>query len=330
MSFPSTAPLGPRERLMGRGPERTQLLERLTAMRLPDVTSAHPDLAFAALPAALRLPWIDADVFTTGVEVLADRYGDHGITRLLPPARVRVGIHAVTGSPFGGFHYPNQGYRHLQMAAIITAYGDLTVTPKPPGALVALDLLRAYAHDTLHFATFRRYRVFEGGIARVQYGLNARGPDGRSRSRRDEPNARSTRNLGILMEGATDREATAVARTTAERCGITRPGRGIDRLAFGDVTGKPDLGSSAFGTGIAESAYSTALHGFWRDITARYAATLRELGGDEHGELHRTIVSAMISGDRRSVGAWLEQRHGPKPFGAAFGVPRGHHGPFCL
>ena len=50
-----------------------------------------------------------------------------------------------------------------------------------------------------------------------------------------------TRNLGILMEGATDAEATAIARQTAESCGIVveDPELGMTSLALADATGVP-------------------------------------------------------------------------------------------
>lgn len=74
-------------------------------------------------------------------------------------------------------------------------------------------------------ATFRRYRLSDRGeIARVQYGINFRQPDGRTYSAPDIPGDGPTRNLGIVMEGATDSEATAIARKTAQSCGITVTG----------------------------------------------------------------------------------------------------------
>jgi hypothetical protein len=48
-----------------------------------------------------------------------------------------------------------------------------------PAPWRALDLIRSYAHDCLHYATFRRYQLTgRGEIARVQYGINFRHPTG--------------------------------------------------------------------------------------------------------------------------------------------------------
>ena len=74
------------------------------------------------------------------------------------------------------------------MDAAVTVSGDLTgQTPASPQD-TALDLMRSYAHDCLHYATFRRYRLTDRGeIARVQYGINFRHSDGRTYSAPDDP-----------------------------------------------------------------------------------------------------------------------------------------------
>ena len=188
-------------------------------MRLPGVTGRP-------LPDVLGTEVIDADVFHTGYAIMAARYEQLGIRALLPLERVWVGTRSAAGPgtarSHGGFHHPAQGYRHIQMDAAVTVFGDLTgQTPASPQA-AALDLVRSYAHDCLHYATFRRYRLTDRGeIARVQYGINFRQPDGRTYSAPDTPGDGPTRNLGIVMEGATDAEATAIARQAAQSCGIT-------------------------------------------------------------------------------------------------------------
>ena len=206
-------------------------------MRLPGVTGCP-------LPEVLGTGIIDLEAFRTGYAVMAVRYEQLGIRALLPLERVWAGTRSAAGPgtarSYGGFHHPAQGYRHVQMDAAVTVFGDLTGgTPVSPQA-AALDLVRSYAHDCLHYATFRRYRLTDRGeIARVQYGINFRQPDGGTYSAPDIPGDGPTRNLGIVMEGATDAEATAVARRAAHSCGITRTDleAGLPGLAFADVTG---------------------------------------------------------------------------------------------
>ena len=186
---------------------------------------------------------------TRGTPIMAARYEQLGIRALLPLERVWAGTCSAarpgTARSHGGFHHPAQGYRHIQMDAAVTVFGDLTgQTPASPQA-AALDLVRSYAHDCLHYATFRRYRLTDRGeIARVQYGINFRQPDGRTYSAPDIPGDGPTRNLGIVMEGATDAEATAIARQAAQSCGITGTDveAGLPGLAFADVTGTVTAG----------------------------------------------------------------------------------------
>ena len=285
-------------------------------MRLRDVTGGP-------LPAVLESGIIDADVFRAGQEVMARRYGRLGVRVLLPLERVWAGTlsaaAAGTARACGGFHHRVQGYRHVQMDASVTVFGDLTGGCALSPQFAALDLVRSYAHDCLHYATFRRYRLSDRGeIARVQYGINRRHLDGRTYSAPDVPGDGGTRNLGIVMEGATDAEATSVARAVARSCGIAAvdSGGGSLGLAFAEATG-------ALAAGDAEAAlssrlpYERSLGGFSRGVTARYRALLRELGGDP-GELHDRFVMAMISGDIPALEAWLGARHGPGAFARLF------------
>jgi hypothetical protein len=66
-----------------------------------------------------------------------------------------------------------------------------------------------------------------------------RRPDGRTYSAPDPAGTQVTRNLGILMEGATDAEATGIARQTADSGGISDTDLPEDILAsaFADATG---------------------------------------------------------------------------------------------
>ncbi|MFD4540967.1 hypothetical protein [Streptomyces bauhiniae] len=70
-----------------------------------------------------------------------------------------------------------------------------------------------------------------------QYGINFRRPSGQSYSAADPLGSPHTRNLGIVMEGACDREARRITRETAVRFGIREPDDPLGQLAFRDVTG---------------------------------------------------------------------------------------------
>jgi hypothetical protein len=288
-------------------------------MRLPEVTG-HP------LPEVLGSGIIDPEVFHTGYAIMAARYEQLGIRTLLPLERIWAGTRSAAGPGtargHGGFHHPAQGYRHIQMDAAVTVFGDLTGTAPVSPQAAALDLVRAYAHDCLHYATFRRYRLTDRGeIARVQYGINFRQPDGRTYSAPDIPGDGATRNLGIVMEGATDAEATAIAWQAAQSCGITGtdPEAGMANLAFADVTGSITTGGTE-ATLLLDHPYARSLGRFGRTVTLRYRALLSELDASA-ADAHRQIVAAMISGDLAPLEAWLDARHGPGSFARMFRAP---------
>jgi hypothetical protein len=288
-------------------------------MRLPEVTGRP-------LRDLLGTGIVDKDVFSAGYAIMASCYERLGIRALLPLERVWVGTRSTanpgTARSHGGFHHPAQGYRHIQMDAAVTVYGDLTGrTPLSPQS-AALDLVRSYAHDCLHYATFRRYQLTDRGeIARVQYGINFRQPDGRTYSAPDGPGTGPTRNLGIVMEGATDAEATAIARQAAEAVGITvmDPEPGEPGLALADATGT--VTASGIEAALSsEHPYARSLGQFGRTVTVRYWALLTEL--DRHpARAHRQFIAAMISGDVALLEAWLEDRHGPGCFARLFRAP---------
>lgn len=278
------------------------------------------------------LPWLldrlgaDAwDIFHAGFAVMAARYESLGLHQLLPLDRVWVGVRSERTGVFGGFHHLDQGYRHLQMGAVVTRYGDLSDPAIPSPALVALDLLRAYAHDCLHYGSYREYRLRDGEVTRSQYGVNLRDAAGRSYSARDPKGSRSTRNLGVIQEGATDREAASIARHAAQQLGLTIPG-GTDRFAYLDATGQLTCETLSrlprhppgADTPPTEDRFLAAMGSYARSVNNRYRNFLHEIGCHDTDELHTLITSAMISGSVASLSPWLDARRGPGAFADLF------------
>jgi hypothetical protein len=299
----------PGERVDGTAAECAHLRLLLACFRASPPPMRLPGVAGCPLPVLLESGVIDTDVFRAGYSAISARYERLGVRDLLPLERVWAGTRSA-------------GYRHVQMDAAVTVYGDLTDQRHVSPQLAALDLVRSYAHDYLHYATFRRYRLSDRGeVVRVQYGINFRQLDGRTYSAPDVPGDGPTRNLGIVMEGATDAEATVVAREIASACGITimdlEPSP--HGVALADISGTlttedvEDALSSAH-------PYMRSLGRFHQAVTRRYRALLRELSG-ESGELHQQIVMAMISGELLSLEAWLDARHDPGCFARLFRAP---------
>lgn len=302
----------------------------LAAMRADAsaLTERHPAHVFRPLSETLNR-WaaegIDTTPFHAGLESAERRYAGYGLTTMLPLDRVLVGCASSRAGAFGGFHHPDQGYRHLQMMAVITMYGPMERPDPERPALALLDLLRAYAHDCLHYGSRRRYVEVAGMPVRTQYGINYRRVNGQSYSAADRTGSRHTRNLGIVMEGACDREARSITRKAAEQFGITEPSDTVGALAFRDVTGTLTDGDARRVGNVPErgeqARYAAALTGYETGINRRYAHFLTEFTPGEESECHRRILTAVITGDVTELGAWLDERHGPGTFTGLFRTP---------
>ncbi|MEU0841372.1 hypothetical protein ABZ370_18130 [Streptomyces sp. NPDC005962] len=303
----------------------------LAAMRADpsSLTGRHPAHVFRPLSEMLS-EWeadgIDTAPFHAGVETAAHRYAGCGLAQLLPFERVLVGCESSRTGAFGGFHHPDQGYRHLHMVAVITMYGPMGHRNPECPALALLDLLRAYAHDCLHYGARRRYVEVAGVPVRTQYGINYRRTSGQSYSAADQRGSHHTRNLGIVMEGACDKEARAITRQAAERFGLTEPSDVLGALAFRDMTGtltEEDADCAARVSGSDErTRYAAALTGFEKGVNRRYARFLEGFAPGEEGDCHARLLGAIISGDLTALGAWLDERHGPGTFAGLFRTPR--------
>lgn len=260
--------------------------------------------------------------FSAGLRAVRRRYADFGLSYMLPLRRVLVGSESVRDGAFGGFHHPDQGYRHLQMFAVVTMYGPLNRdTPERPG-LAQLDLLRAYAHDCLHYGSRRRYVDVDGIPVRTQYGINFRRVTGQTYSSADPKDTPHTRNLGVVMEGACDREARRITRETAAGAGYREPDDELGRIAFRDVTGtltaedvRPEPPE---GEADEASRYVGALRQYETGVNRRYARFLADFAPGEEEDLHTLVLRAIISGETETLGAWLNARHGPGTFAGMF------------
>jgi hypothetical protein len=294
---------------------------RLTA------SSAHREHTFLPLPKRLA-QWeacgVDTAPFLYGRSKARARYADLGLIDLLPLERVIVGAESARIGAWGGFHHPDQGYRHLQMVALITMAGPMgQAIPRVP-ELAMLDLLRAWAHDCLHYGSARRYMLVNGQLVRTQYGINWRRVDGRTYSGTDPQDSGHTRNLGVVMEGACDREARAITRRTAKRIGYTGPkGEGDPAWwAFRDITGQlpadADHPKAGDRIGGEAGAYVAAMGRYERGVNRRYESWLTEFGEGEREQLHDLVLTAVISGRTVELCRWLDDRHGPGAFAGMF------------
>lgn len=319
------AELAPNESVIG-----TKAIAVLAAMRADasPLTEKHP--AHVLRPLSERLTaWeadgIDPAPFRHGVESAERRYAGYGLAKMLPLERVLVGCESSRAGAFGGFHHPDQGYRHLQMVAVITMYGPLDRQNPECPTLALLDLLRAYTHDCLHYGSRRRYVEVAGVPVRTQYGINYRRTSGQSYSGADQNGSHHTRNLGIVMEGACDTEARTITRQTAEHFGVTEPSDVLGALAFRDLTGTLADEDTRHVVDVPgndeQTRYAAALSNYEKGVSRRYSHFLEEFAPGEECDCHTRLLSAIISGNVGALGAWLDERHGPGTFAGLFRTP---------
>ncbi|MFI1290650.1 hypothetical protein ACH4VM_19595 [Streptomyces sp. NPDC020792] len=133
-----------------------------------------------------------------------------------------------------------------------------------------------------------------------------------------------TRNLGIVMEGACDREARRLTRQVANLYNITGPDSPDTPgwWAYRDVTGQLDDGEppavSGERIGGEAGSYVESTGRYQAGVNARYAMWLDEFGAGEAERLHDLVLTAMIGGDSSSLCRWLDSRHGPGTFSGVF------------
>lgn len=323
--------LTPNEKLTGTTTQKREILDRLAryrneprrALRLAE---KYPHLTFTTMDEILSgLAGPDTEVFAAGLELARDRFAALGQSELLPQDRVFMAVASTVGG-FGGFHdrfLPHRatddtqapGYRYVQAAAVISRYGDRTGMTSPAPGMVGVDLLHAYVHDCCHYLTFRSYRLGSGdggyGIHRSQHGINFRRASGSTYSARDPHGATSTRNLGVIMEGAFDVDATTVTREAVAATGVACPTDGIDRHAFLDAIGEVQ-------TTPDTAPWLESMNGYVRGINAPYGMFLSEVGGPDLRELHEVIMTATLNGNLVTLQGWLDERYGPGEFTALF------------
>ncbi|MFC9741190.1 hypothetical protein [Streptomyces noursei] len=293
------------------------------------LTEKHPAHVFRPLSEMLsgwEADGIDTASFRAGVETASRRYAAYGLAHMLPLDRVLVGCESSRVGAFGGFHHPDQGYRHLQMMAVITMYGPMERRNPERPALALLDLLRAYAHDCLHYGSRRRYVEVAGRPVRTQYGINFRRTGGQSYSAADQRGSHHTRNLGIVMEGACDAEARSISRQTAARFGFTEPLDSLGTLTYRDMTGTLTKGDTERAAGLSgsdeQTRYAAALGGYETGVNRPYARFLEEFAPGEEDACHTRLLGAIISGDVGTLGAWLDDRRGPGTVSGLFRTSR--------
>lgn len=326
------------ERLLGDVSTTSRLARELDSYRenpLAHVRLAHPELQFVTLGELALLPQyarlIDQPLLIESLKLLGAKlseYGD-GVTPL-SPHRVWVGVEPAAGQTalsLGGFHYPGLGYHYIQQVSILTLAGPgLNDGLAVDSTLAALELLRGYVHDTMHYRSFRSYRMMPPAPApgpkpsfyRSQYGINFRRPNGATYSERDRADHASTRNLGIIMEAAVDRFGQELVRALAAGRDYEPPEAPLLQALFHEATGQMGEVDFAWLRAAAEERprrevlYLEALQSFHRDITQRYERFLDEFDPAGANGLHERILGGIVTGKVRTLVEYFDRQNAGK------------------
>ncbi len=298
------------------------------------VQQSHPQMTCVSLEQLIREPMyassIDQPLLRFALERLPDDLCCLPGCQIFEPTRVWVGMAAPRDAGwFGGFHHIDQGYRYLQQLALTSLSGMLTPYAVPE-TLRTLELLRAYIHDTIHAATYRLFCPVPSGASsdlsfyRLQYGMNFRRWYGQSYSEKDNVRSSTTRNLGTIMEAATDRFAQECVLALAQQIGYHPP---VDSLVetwlyrecTGQLTEQDILLLRSIERGEIEThvpvefkVYLRQMRLFVQYVTMRYRVFLGECGADKADELHWHLLQATLSGKLRKLLHFLDALRGQR------------------
>jgi hypothetical protein len=337
------------ERIVATEAVKRQIEAELKAYRVHHdqyVREQHLDLSFVTLEAlahdARYAMLVSQPLLQEACSLLVQRLSIYGNTSMLDLTRVWVGIQAQSGSEFfGGFYHENQGYRYFQQVAITSLTGALSCCPVDR-ILATLELIRAYVHDTLHHNSYRLFFPLPHGgspgqsFYRFQYGINFRKWNGKSYSAKDPIRSTTTRNLGNIMEAATDRFAHEFVSSIADKIGYTAPSTPTENWIYRDCTGQLtpadmlhlreiERGTASIDATPAFQTYLKNLRLFVQYVTMRYRCFLAEFDPQEQHGLHQLILEGMLSGKLKRLCQCLDTIcEGKQSFACLFKSP--HYG----
>ena len=313
-----------------------ELIEKYREQSLRDFIADKKNIIFITLEefsVTQLLENFSFDIFNEGLIRLSRKLSTLGCDQI-PKSRFLIGIAQRKLSEFGGFHTPLHGYRHLEQISVSSVI-RLSFPSREVGeflpALRALELLRSIAHDAIHHASYRVYRINENTvdstnisemIYRWQYGINFRKSNGVSYSNRDAGSSKTTRNLGVIMEAVTDRFATEFVREygRATLAAVAHAnGSPIEKLIALDIEGSFDDKALAIARSYEvrdaekviakiESQFVKSMRLFNQYVTQRWVSARTEIAPICFIELETQILLAILSGKLNCLVAFFDAK----------------------
>jgi hypothetical protein len=323
------------ERILATGQVRAQIVAELQAYReqyADYIKERHPQVSFLPLSELVTNPnyalLVHQPLLKKALRLVVKGLHDYGPYDLLDPTRVWVGVAMPPNEDyFGGFHHHDQGYRYLQQIAIVSLSGALACHPVDR-TLLTLELIRGYTHDTLHHNCYRLFCPLPQPKAtsfyRLQYGINFRKWNDITYSAKDSVRSATTRNLGTIMEAATDRFAHELVLSLAQTIGYaltpTHSHNGCCSptpdptyyYVYRDCTGQLtqtdigklrdiERGEQSINTSTNFKIYLKAMRLFVQYVNLRYQQFLAEFDPKRYFQLHHLIIQTMLSGKLKEL-----------------------------
>lgn len=269
---------------------------------------------------------IDIKLFKEGIESFY-RYQEklNYNYDFLPLDRVFVGLYTTLENipqefnEFGGYYSLYQTYYHLEQISLTSLLGCY-IQADYNKMLVTLELLRSYFHDSIHFNTFRSYKlkinydnenVRLEDVHRLQYGFNFRREDGVTFSNRDREGARSTRNLGIIMEGVTDDfSKIAIGRIIEDKKLHFSNLSYFENVILNEITTTSfkEIYPSNNAFTKQETFYLAKINEAYKNIWSGYYEFLNEFVNSTKQEFRDFIFTCMIKGDQIAFKDYFDRK----------------------
>lgn len=239
-----------------------------------------------------------------------------------PFERVFISVDIPNKNPsccLGGYYSYGQSYYNLEQVSITSILGFYSVK-KYNKELVTLELLRSYLHDSIHFNSFREYRLKDvkehellscDNIHRIKYGFNVRNESGISFSNIDKPGTKSTRNLGVIMEGITDESSKKFISNFIEGQNLNLKNLSLfENMILDEITNTSRNIYYNTKDGIftdQELRYISLVNKAYIDVWNPFHEFMNEFSFGKYDSFTGLLMASMISGNQDPIRSYFDK-----------------------
>ncbi|UEG51477.1 hypothetical protein LLH06_10875 [Mucilaginibacter daejeonensis] len=262
---------------------------------------------------------INVALFHKGVEAFYAKLDDSVENyEFFPIDRAFIGLDKLSVTPedsvtnFGGFYSKYQTYYNIEQVSVGSLLGSY-VKKKYNINITTLELLRSYFHDSIHFNTFSSYKFrfdrhqaksIKDSIHRVQFGFNLKHENGDSFANLDGSESKTTRNLGLVMEGVTDDFCKTVIKEVIDETKIKiECATAFEKIILDEITSTSYVPPQVPPADCddLEKEYIGTINNTYQYVWSRYYAFLDEFTAGDIGQFKDLMFYSMIEGDFSNI-----------------------------